>query len=180
MNAYELLDKGLKYGDWELIAAAKAQLQQGAQVMESPPIEISQNITTQPKPLSLPEPSALSDGDPTSPFRMQIRNIQQRRNREDGGVYTRTESIDTEKIKAFNMFDDNEQISPTKPKDKELYQNSPPIPRRPPAKTISVQCVGGCGRFFNVSPIHAPKVGGERRYYCDDCIKAKGTYKRNE
>jgi hypothetical protein len=210
IDAQKLLEKGMKYQDWELIEEAQALL--AAQNGGKPPKDIllSPKIDKggQNPPNTSdkrPTPPQGSGGDevlekgrelqkqhehPNGEFGMDIRGNKGDRTREEGGRYMRTEPINTDKVAAFNMFEDDgtDNVQDTKAAQaaasdgKTLYTGRSRVQRKPPAKLIEVECSikddkgveTGCNKKFKVAATHVRRIDGESRYTCEKCIINKG------
>ena len=123
---------------------------------------------------------------------MNIRSAGGTRDRGDGsGTNARRESINTERVGAFNYFEDDlsEMTQHTKASIEESssdgktpYSNRTPGRRKAPIKLVEVTCIGhgdkGCGKKFKVAPKHVRIKDGENRYVCEKCIMGKGRRNR--
>lgn len=185
MNPHELIQKGIKYNDMDLVKQGYDMLNQGEH--SSPPVEKIEQVTLKETPQDhiieedTPGPSKHDE------FSFQIRQNkpEDNREREDGGTYTRSEPINTDKIGAFNLFNDDltEEVQHTKKAiqersgGKSLYGRKT-AKRNRQFKMVRVKC-NTCDKKYEVHPIHARKIDGEVRFTCDKCVKNKGKSNRN-
>ena len=204
IDAQKLLEKGMKYQDWELIEEAQKLL--AAQNGGSPPTDIVVP-TPPPSPKStagilanMREDAVLERGKelkeqhehPNGEFGMDIRSGEGNRDRGDGsGKNTRREPINTDRVGSFNYFEDDmsEMVQHTKAAIQESssdgktpYTNRTPGRRKPPIRLVEVTCIGSgdkeCGKKFKVAPKHARIKDGECRFVCEKCIIGKGRINR--
>ncbi len=180
IDAQKLLEKGMKYQDWELIEEAQALL--AAQDDRGP-----KNIYIPPQtPVEKETEQIIAKGEElkqheNGEFGMDIRNVDPKK-RADGGTNMRVEQIDTKRIGAFNQFEDDlsECLQETKAKQAELsdgktlYTGRIRGVRKPHSRLITTECTD-CKKEFQVAPIHVRKVDGEERFICEKCIIKKGT-----
>lgn len=202
MTPHELIQKGIEYNDMDLVAKGYELLNSQDDNTVSGSIEVVENNPPireiQKSDLKNPSPDVIleeaSEVKRKNDFSFQIRNNDRSNNsreREDGGLYTRTEPIDTTKIGKFNMFEDNltEEVKHTKAamikRAKQKDPNAEPatlyvqnrVPRKSNPSLVHVECIE-CNKFFDVAPIHARKSDGENRFVCDKCIKNRGRSSR--
>lgn len=108
-------------------------------------------------------------------FYRQIRQPQQQQRTivdENGEEHTLTirQPINTKKIGAFNMYEDDGQShkSDTEQFDKKVWAGRSPSQRRPPTKKVEATCTD-CKRRYKVHPAHQFK----RSFTCQTCLKRK-------
>lgn len=187
MNPHDLIRKGIEYNDMDLVRQGYELLngQPSTNVESQPPVENFQasRLKSEPSPVILDEhPPQPQRG---QEFAFQIRQQGDNRERAEGGTYTRSEPIDTQKVHDLNMFVDDltEEVKHTKAEQAKrsggntLYVAGR-VPRKKAPNLIRVKCVGGCNQEYEVNPIHVRKVEGEIRFTCDRCIKSKGRGQR--
>jgi hypothetical protein len=186
MNAQEMLEKGIKYEDWDMIKEAKAQLAAeggGATIMlpnssENPPSHLTQ---PEQEPILKEVPTPGGQGHDFS-FQIRKNGDAGRRTTQDGGAIMRSEPINTNRVGSFNLFEDDlsegrkdlKHLQKERSDGKSLYINSPTVGKlRAGARLVDAECIG-CGKHFEVAPIHARKVEGEVRFKCDTCVRRRG------
>ncbi len=182
IDAQKLIDKGIKYQDWELIEEGRALLaaQNAGEVPKSIYIPPKPKVQEQTEDI-LAKGKELKQQHKNGEFGFDIR-ADGGRSRGDGERSTRSEPIDTDRVAAFNHFDDDltEGIQHTKAaqieasdKGKSLYTGRRRVLRKPPVKLTDVKCLT-CKKTFKVAPKHVRIVEKEPRYVCEKCIIAKG------
>lgn len=184
IDAQKLIEKGIKYQDWELIEEGKALLE--AQNGGKAPTDIVLP-TVEETPAAKSEDEVLKRGEElkkqheNGEFGFDIRGSDGSRKRGEGGTYMRSEPIDTSKVSAFNMFEDTleEAVADTKAAQaaandgKTLYTGRGRTQRKPPVELVKTNCIE-CNKEFTVAPQHIRRVDGESRFVCEKCIIGKG------
>lgn len=183
IDAQKLLEKGMKYQDWELIEEAQALLaaQNGGEAPKEvyvPPKTATQQETDD----ILAKAKEVTAQHENGEFGFDIRSGESQDRGDGSGKNARREPINTERVGAFNLFEDDlsEMVQDTKAsqiessdKGKSLYTGRSRMQRKAPIQLIDVVCLE-CDRKAKVAPKHARKVEGVPRYVCEKCIINKG------
>lgn len=179
LDAQKLLEKGIKYQDWELIAEAQ-KLLAGTNVSKIVLPTESKNVEDEDESL---EPELEEDEEEEIPQDMPDENFKMQIRKDDSGGRTfvddegnvhkicKRERIDKKKIK-INLFD-LEEMDAEQPSEDLSYASQEKKGKR--KSTLVLATCGRCEKKFKVSPILAPKIDGDnhRQYTCDKCAGRK-------